>query len=362
MRRLTVDSERSAYDVIAEAGSVAGLADVLEQEGVPHPRSVVSNTTVGPLWGRPAAAAGGAPLIELADGEEHKRWSTVEKLIGQWLEADLHRGDGVAAVGGGVVMDTVGFAAAIYLRGIDWIAVPTTLLAMVDAAVGGKTGLNLLEGKNLIGAFWPPQLVVIDVATLSTLPERELKAGLAEVVKTAWIGDRELLNTMPSRFDQLSSDQWQELVMRCVAVKARIVGEDEREAGRRAALNLGHTLGHALEAATGYRHFLHGEAVAWGLLAAAKLGRRCGLLSGEGEEAIGAAIASLGPLPPLTDIDPEAVRSHIGHDKKRSDEGIGWVLPTDDGVELFRKVANGDVLTVYRELQEASVRESNSAI
>jgi len=271
-------------------------------------------------------------MIEVADGEEHKRWPTVEGLLRRWLDAGLHRGDTVAAVGGGVLTDTVGFGAAVYLRGIDWVAVPTTLLAMVDASVGGKTGVNLEQGKNLVGAFWPPRLVLIDVETLSTLPERELRAGMAEVIKTAWIGDHDLLSVIPSKIDEVSTDQWQELVMRCVAVKARVVSEDEREARKRAALNLGHTLGHALEAATGYRHFLHGEAVAWGLLAAAKLGRRRGLLSGEGEEAIGAAVAALGPLPSLAEIDPKTVGSHIGHDKKKTDEGIGWVLPTDNGI------------------------------
>ena len=355
MRRLTVESERGAYSVIAKPGAISRLPDLIEEEGLTRPRSVVSNTTVGPLWGQPAAESLEAPMIELEDGEEHKRWSTVEGLLGRWLDAGLHRGDTVAAVGGGVLTDTVGFAAAGYLRGIDWVAVPTTLLAMVDASVGGKTGVNLEQGKNLVGAFWPPRLVVIDVETLSTLPERELRAGLAEVIKTAWIGDHELLNMIPSNTDGLSSDQWQELVMRCVAVKARVVSEDEREAGSRAALNLGHTLGHALEAATGYTHFLHGEAVAWGLLAAAKLGRRHGVLSSEGEEAIGAAVATLGPLPSLAEIEPEAVGSHIGHDKKKSADGIGWVLPTDNGTALDQRVATEEVLEVFQDLKKTTI-------
>ncbi len=248
------------------------------------------------------------------------------------------------------------FAAAVYLRGIDWLAVPTTLLAMVDASVGGKTGVNLEQGKNMVGAFWPPRLVVIDVETLTTLPEREVRAGMAEVIKTAWIGDHELLTSMPSKIDELSTEQWQELVMRCVAVKARIVSEDEREAGKRAALNLGHTLGHALEAATDYTHFLHGEAVAWGLLAAAKLGQRHGLLSSEGEKAISAAVATLGPLPSLADIDLDAVESHIGRDKKKSDEGIGWVLPTDNGIALNQRVVAEEAIEVLQDLKNNSIR------
>ena len=180
--------------------------------------------------------------------------------------------------------------------------------------------------------------VMIDIETLSTLPERELRAGMAEVVKTAWIGDHELLPLVSASRDGLSSELREELVMRCVAVKARVVSEDEREAGKRAALNLGHTLGHALEAATGYTHFLHGEAIAWGMLAVARLGRRHDLLSKEGVETIHGAVSALGPLPSLADIDEEAVHAHIGRDKKRHEGGIAWVLPTDHGVKLDQNI------------------------
>jgi 3-dehydroquinate synthase len=352
---LKISSERGAYEIIAEAGAVSRLGAVVDEEGLVRPRSVVSNSTVGPLWGTPAAASLDAPLVELPDGEAHKRWPAVETLLGQWLDGGLHRGDSVTAVGGGVLTDTVGFAAAVYLRGVDWIAVPTTLLAMVDASVGGKTGVNIDQGKNLVGAFWPPRLVVVDVETLTTLPERELRAGMAEVVKTAWIGDHDLLTVVSSSLDKAATEEWEELVMRCVAVKAEIVGQDERETGKRAALNLGHTLGHALEAATGYRHFLHGEAVAWGLLAAAKLGRRHGLLSGEGEEAIIMAVESLGTMPSLADIDPEAIGYYIGHDKKRSADGISWVLPTDNGIALNQRVASEEALEVFRELKKTPI-------
>jgi len=358
MQRLIVESERGDYSVVAEAGAVSRLAELLEEEGLRRPRAVVSDTTVGPLWAQPAAASLDVPLIELADGEEHKRWPTVEDLLGRWLEQGIHRGDSVAAVGGGVLTDTVGFGAAVFMRGIDWVAVPTTLLAMVDAAIGGKTGVNLEQGKNLVGTFWPPRLVVIDVETLSTLAERELRAGMAEVIKTAWIGDHDLLPLVSASGGRLSTEQWQELALRCVAVKARVVSEDEREAGKRAALNLGHTLGHALEAATGYTHFLHGEAIAWGMLAAARLGRRNGLLSAEGEEAISEAVATLAPLPSLAGIDEEAVRSHIGRDKKRRDGGIAWVLPTDDGVSLDQQIVIEEALEVLRELKKPRFRET----
>ena len=355
MQRLTITSERGDYEVVAEVGSIHRLGDVIDHHGIVRPRSIISNSTVAPLWGNPAAASLDAPLIELADGEEHKRWPAVETLLERWLDRGLHRGDSVLAIGGGVLTDTVGFAAAVFMRGIRWSAVPTTLLAMVDASVGGKTGVNLEQGKNLAGAFWPPRLVVVDVATLTTLPARELRAGMAEVVKTGWIGDRELLALVRSNpltdHTSLSPEQWEDLVMRALAVKARVVADDELEAGARKALNLGHTLGHALEAATEYRRFLHGEAVAWGLVASAILGRRHGVLSSAGEETIKAAIVSLGQLPPIDDIDPDVICSHIGRDKKRNAKGVGWVLPTDNGVALNQRVETDEALEVFLELQ-----------
>ncbi len=360
MQRLTVESSQGNYPVVARQGAVTDLREILLEEGVALPRSVVSNTIVAPLWAATAAQSLAVPLIELADGEDRKRWSTVDGLLGRWLDGGLTRVDSAAAIGGGVLTDTVGFAAAVYLRGISWIAVPTTLLAMVDASVGGKTGINLEQGKNLVGAFWPPRLVVVDVTTLSSLPARELRAGMAEVVKTAWIGDHDLLAAIPrgrQGLDSMTPDQWQALVMRCLAVKARIVSGDEREAGRRASLNLGHTLGHAVEAATGYRRFLHGEAVAWGLLAAARLARRRGLLTAAGEDRLRGAIRSIEALPAIADIDPEGLRAHIGRDKKRDAEGVAWVLPTDDGVALNQRVETDEALEVFSVLQRESHRD-----
>jgi 3-dehydroquinate synthase len=357
MQRLEIESERGAYSVIAKTGAVAGLREVIEEHTLSQPRAVVSDTTVGPLWGRPATESLEVPLVELPDGEQYKRWSTVEDLLRRWLDEGLHRSDTVAAVGGGVLTDTVGFAASVYLRGIDWVAVPTTLLAMVDASVGGKTGVNLEQGKNLVGTFWPPRLVVIDVGTLSTLPKRELWAGMAEVVKTAWIGDHDLLEELPYDLGSYPNDRWQELVMRCIAVKAKVVSADERESGQRAALNLGHTLGHALEAATGYRYFLHGEAVAWGLLAAVRLGRRRSTLTEDAAEAIESAITSIGPLPPIVDIEPGSLRPHIGRDKKRDATGVGWVLPTDEGVVINQRIETEEALEVFRDLQARSNSE-----
>lgn len=340
--------------MVIGAGCLAAPAELLDEVGVPRPRAVVTDTVVGPLVGRRFADAVGAPPpLELKPGEENKRWQQAETACRAWLGSGLGRGDVVAAVGGGVLTDTAGFAAAVFMRGVAWIAAPTTLLGMVDAAVGGKTGVNLDEGKNLVGAFWAPRLVAADPLVLGTLDRRQLRAGLAEVVKTGWIGDHGLLGLAAATadgFDPARVGRLEELVARAAAVKARVVASDEREAGARKALNLGHTLGHAFEAATGYRRFLHGEAVAWGMRAVAELARRRGVLSDGGAADLRAAIAPLAPLPPVSDLDPDAVIACAARDKKRDDLGIAWVLPSDDGVLLDQRVPTAEVRAVLRDL------------
>ncbi len=343
MKSLRVASERGEYAVVVGQDLLGRIDEIIADEGLPRPSTVVSNTTVGPLYGRSLASKLGAGRpLELGDGEEYKRWDQVEKVCVHLLSDGRHRGETLAAVGGGVVTDLTGFAAAVYLRGISWIAVPTTLLAMVDASVGGKTGINLDQGKNLVGAFWAPQLVVADVTTLATLPARELAAGMAEVVKAAWIGDRTILDLLdgpvPS-YGGWPGQRWEELVGRAVALKATVVAADEREVGARQALNFGHTAGHAIEAATDYARFLHGEAVAWGMLVAARLARRQGVLSVEGEDRLKNAVARLGELPPVAGIGTERLLAHLATDKKCDHLGVAWVLPTDEGVVLGRRVA-----------------------
>ena len=354
MERIGIHAERGDYEVLVGEGLVAELPDLLREAGITTAPPVVTDRTVGPLWARAAAGllASGPPL-ELPPGEPAKRWPQVESILRWLLSLGKDRGTVLLGIGGGVVTDMTGFAAAIYLRGISWVAVPTTLLAMVDASVGGKTGINLDEGKNLVGAFWPPSLVAADVETLSTLPERELRAGLAEAVKTAWIGDRSLLELIPDAgkgYSPAEADRWVALVAGCVRVKARIVMEDEREAGARQALNLGHTVAHALEAATGYERFLHGEAVAWGLRATALLARRRGVLSPDAERRLLGAVDALGPLPPIDDLDPETLLAHLALDKKRDVAGVAWVLPTDEGVVLKQRLATEEVREALTQL------------
>ncbi len=352
---IVITGERGPSEVLVGCGVLSRLGDELDQREVQRPSLAVTNTTVAPLHGRRAAETTGAPPPhELPDGETYKRWDQVAALVEEWLERGLHRGGSVMAVGGGVVTDTVGFAAAVYLRGVQWLAVPTTLLAMVDASVGGKTGINLEDGKNLVGAFWAPRLVAVDPETLATLPARELRAGLAEVVKAAWIADQGLLDLLEKpieKFEALTPERWGELISRAIGIKAGVVEADEREAGARKALNLGHTLGHGLEAATGYGRFLHGEAVCWGMLAVAQLARRRGLLSEPAALRLGRAVAALGPLPTIDDLDATRVLQAIVRDKKSDDLGVGWVFPTDDGVVLDQRVSADEVREVFAELQ-----------
>jgi 3-dehydroquinate synthase len=344
-----------AHEIVIDRGCTARLGTLLDELGVDRPRSVVTNTTVGPLHGaRAAEALGAPPPIELPDGEAYKRWGEVASLFARWLEAGLHRQHTVTAVGGGVVTDLVGFAAAVYLRGIRWLAVPTTLLAMVDAAVGGKTGFNLPQGKNLVGAFWPPRLVVVDSETLTTLPVRELRAGLVEVVKVAWIGDHVLLDLLArpiADYGSIPPSAWDDLVVRAVQVKANVVRRDLRESGARKALNLGHTLGHALEAATEYQRFLHGEAVAWGIQAAARLAHNRGLLGREEFERLCGVLSRLGPFPSVDLISVDDALDRLAVDKKRDDLGVGWVLPTNDGVVLDQRVSADELRQVLGELK-----------
>ncbi len=349
MRELNVTSERGGYRVLVGEGLLDATNDLVP---VGERRMlVVTNVTVGPLHaGALAERLACGPALELPDGERFKEWRQVEAICREALDRELDRGSILVAVGGGVVTDLAGFAASVFLRGADWVAVPTTLLAMVDAAIGGKTGVNLPEGKNLVGTFWPPQLVLADVTTLTTLAPRELRAGLAEVVKAGWIGDRGILDLMPSVSGHVAPTCWEDLVARAAAVKIRIVEEDEREAGVRQKLNLGHTIGHALEAVTRYERFLHGEAVAWGMLAVGAIAHSRGVLSESGWASLRAGIRTLGPLPPVEDLDLGNVLEAVARDKKRGADGVAWVLPTDEGVQLGQRVAAEEVRRAWASL------------
>jgi len=295
---------------------------------------LVSNDTVAPVYlDRVRAAVGERQLITeviLPDGEQFKTLDTLTRIFDQVMADRHNRSTTFIAVGGGVVGDITGFAAACYQRGVHFIQVPTTLLAQVDSSVGGKTAVNHPLGKNMIGAFYQPQAVLIDTQTLHTLPARELSAGLAEVVKYGLICDepfyRWLLADMPKLLAREES-ALAEAIERSCANKARVVAEDEREAGLRAILNLGHTFGHAIETSQGYGSWLHGEAVAVGMLLAARLSANRGWLAAEEVEALQRLLASMQlPVAPPADMSPETFIDLMGRDKKVIDGRLRLVL------------------------------------
>jgi 3-dehydroquinate synthase len=280
------------------------------------------------------AVASRLDRVLMPDGESHKTRATLETLHDAFVKLGVGRDAVVVAFGGGVVGDVAGFAAATYMRGLMWVQVPTTLLAMVDSSVGGKVGVNHPSAKNLIGAFHQPKAVLADPALLSTLSPRELQSGAYEVLKCAILGDRALFQALreaPARLSGWPRVDLENAIASACRIKAEIVEKDEREDGLRRVLNLGHTLGHALESVTRYRRFTHGEAVGWGLVGAAWIARARGML-GEGTyDSIASAVDHLGPRPRVSDIPRDTVLDAVGRDKKVRGGKVTFVLPTRVG-------------------------------
>jgi 3-dehydroquinate synthase len=329
--RIDVRTHTSTYPIIVEPGLLGGLRRALADEQFADRVFVVSSPTV---WRHHGAAVGRAlprtECILIPDGERAKTLQTVGRVYDALVASQADRGAGIVAVGGGVVGDIAGFAAATYLRGISIAHVPTTLLAQVDSAVGGKVGVNHPVGKNLIGAFHQPRLVAVDPLVLATLPRREFRAGLYEVVKYGMAFDAALFDrvrtTMPAIFGR-SPEALGPIIETSCRIKAGVVERDEREHGPRRLLNFGHTVGHALEAMTKYRRFRHGEAVALGMLIAADLAATRGALAPAAREALARMIAALGPLPPIADLRVEDALEAIRRDKKIVRGRLHFVLP-----------------------------------
>jgi len=333
--RIEVAAAGGAYSVVVGPGSLKTLGHELDARHLGPRRILVSSPTVWALHGSRLRQAGAhrTPIL-VPDGERSKRLRTVERVHDALIRAKADRSIVIVAVGGGVVGDLVGFAAASYLRGVRIVHVPTTLLAQVDSAIGGKTGVNHGLGKNLIGAFHPPSLVVADPLVLATLPRREFRSGLYEVIKYGVIADPALLDRMGETLPAILARDPQALtplVAACCRIKAGIVSADERESGLRRVLNFGHTVGHALEAATEYRRFRHGEAIAYGMLAALSIGVTRSVTSPEIYDAVSTLIARLGPLPPVSDVAARAVLSAVGRDKKVVAGTLHFVAATTPG-------------------------------
>ncbi|MFQ5578623.1 MAG: 3-dehydroquinate synthase [Anaerolineae bacterium] len=325
----------TGYDVRVRPGGLDSTGEGFHARGLHGPVGLVSDSNVGPLYAPRVQeslqkAGYRVGLVIIPAGEKHKTMETVSRLWASFLQTGLERGSTVLALGGGVVGDLAGFAAATFLRGIPWVALPTSLLAMVDASLGGKTGADLPEGKNLIGAFHPPRLVLADPEVLATLPAAEQRSGLAEVVKHGIIADPKLFRDLVD-FENLSGLRWNEIVSRAMAVKIRVIQEDPYEGGRRAALNLGHTIGHAVELVSGFA-LRHGEAIAIGLVAEARLSERLGLAQPGLSETIAGTLRGLG-LP--TEIPPHLERAAIIRtmhmDKKRKGGVVRFALPVHVG-------------------------------
>jgi 3-dehydroquinate synthase len=322
---ITVDLGARSYPIVIGSG-LLGDFDLVDYLSGPD-CLVVTNETVGPLYLKAAQRMlpPDSVVVSLPDGEEHKTLETVARVLDELVASHANRDVTVVALGGGVVGDIAGFAAACYMRGVAFIQVPTTLLAQVDSSVGGKTGVNHEQGKNLIGAFHQPRLVLIDTDTLSTLPDRELKAGLAEVIKYGAIADIDFFGWLEANMGELlrkNPDALAYAIQRSCELKAEVVAEDEREAGRRAILNFGHTFGHAIENSLGYGEWLHGEAVAAGMLMAAELSNMGGGDLSRLRKLIEAA--GLPACPPA--IGAEKMQAAMVMDKKVQAKQLRFVL------------------------------------
>ena len=335
MPAFAVHTPAQLYHATVERGSLARLAASL-----PPRTSRIFVVTTGDVWRfhGPALTRGlrshPFEVLYFPGGEERKRLASIEALAEEMVKKGGDRASLVIAFGGGIVCDLAGFLAAIFMRGVPVIQVPTTLLAQVDAAVGGKTGVNLLSGKNLIGAFHQPKAVIIDPDVLRTLPPREFRAGLAEVIKAGIIRSPELFRRLADHARAVLAGE-PEFLDPCVAdavrIKCDVVSADEKEGGLRRILNFGHTIGHAIEAETGYTRVLHGEAVAIGMKAATRLAHLTGYLAAEDAVEIIAGVEAYGPWPVLRDLDPHRLLDRLAHDKKTLHGAVHFVLPVAIG-------------------------------
>jgi 3-dehydroquinate synthase len=332
-RRIPVKSSAGEYSILCGAGVLRNAEAEIRRLGKVSSIHLVSSLKVWRAAWKSALASLGrkAPISKhlMDDAESAKNLSTVEKLSRSLVRAGIDRHSLLIAVGGGVVGDVAGFVASTCLRGVTLVQIPTTLIAQVDSAVGGKTGVNLPEGKNLVGTFYPARLVLVDPAALKTLPERQFRGGLAEVIKYGVIADAKLFSYLEKNFDAVlrrDPAALAHIIPRCLEIKAQVVSLDERESGLREILNFGHTFGHALETVTNYRVYQHGEAVAWGMMAAALLGHEIGLTPANEVSRIVSLVRRMAPLPPWPDAPPKKLIALMHSDKKSRAGKLRFVL------------------------------------
>jgi 3-dehydroquinate synthase len=333
--RITVGAAAGPYPVIIGNNTIDALGREMDAAKLGKRRILVSSERVWDFHGARFRKLGAdrTPIL-IEDGERYKNLNTVARLLDAFVKAQADRSTVIVAIGGGVIGDMVGFSAATYLRGLPVVHVPTTLLAQVDSAIGGKTGVNHPLGKNLIGAFHAPSLVVADPIVLETLPRREFRAGLYEVIKYGVISDPTLLDRIRESVTAIfarDGDAIAPLVSASCHIKAQVVSADERESGLRRILNFGHTIGHALESVTKYKQFRHGEAIGYGMLAALAVGVGRGITPRELYAEVEALITQLGPLPSVAGISAKEVYAAIGRDKKIVDGKLHFIAASERG-------------------------------
>lgn len=359
MKRLTVALGDRSYPITI-GPDLLGQPDFFQQAIKGHQVMVVTNDTVGPLYLEALVktlAAYQVDVVTLPDGEQYKTSEILDDVYSALLEKHHGRDTTIVALGGGVIGDMAGFAAACYQRGIPFIQVPTTLLAQVDSSVGGKTAVNHRLGKNMIGAFYQPQSVIIDISCLKTLPEREYRAGMAEVIKYGIIYDGGFFTWLEKHLDAIHALDEQTIthaIYRCCEIKAEVVGKDETEQGIRALLNLGHTFGHAIEAHQGYGNWLHGEAVAVGMVMAALSAQKLGYLNSDQVERIIALIDKVGlPVKPPQAMSIDDFMMHMMRDKKVLNQQLRVILPTSIGSAIITdELGKADIESVLGALRE----------
>jgi 3-dehydroquinate synthase len=330
---LKVNLAENSYEIVIERDSLVSLGQRCRDIGLKGLAVIISNPTVAPLYAGVVlesldAAGFTVALLEIPDGEEYKNSKTLNKLYDDLLAVGADRSSFIVALGGGVVGDVAGYAAATWMRGIPFVQVPTTLLAQVDSSVGGKTGIDHPKGKNLIGAFYQPRLVLIDVAVLASLDQRQFRAGVAEVIKYGVVIDPqffEFIEANSRAILAMEPDVLIKIILRSCELKAQVVELDEKEAGLRAILNYGHTLGHAFEALSGYRNLVHGEAVAIGMVLAARISFAEGFCSQEDITRITSLITSCGLLVEIPQFDREQLLDAVGSDKKSKNGSITFI-------------------------------------
>jgi 3-dehydroquinate synthase len=359
---IRVRSAAGEYAVLCGAGILRDGAGEIEKLGEFSSVHVLTSPKVWRLVGKAVKAAIPRDVSKnvhlFDDAETKKNMRTVELLCRKLTRAGADRKSLIVAVGGGVVGDVAGFVAASYLRGVALVHVPTTLVAQVDSSIGGKTGVNLPEGKNLVGAFYAPRLVLIDTDLLRTLPERQFRSGIAEVIKYGVIADAELFAYLEQKMEKLlrqDRDALEYVIPRCVEIKAEVVSRDERESGLREILNFGHTFGHALESVTKYQRYLHGEAVAWGMIAAAALGREVGITGAEDVTRVVSLIRRMGKIPAWPRVTPKILMSAMVSDKKTRAGKLRFVLSSRIGEAHSSEAVAMDALERVLQLMPKSL-------